>query len=357
MPKFDEDKINEMVTPQLSMFREFYGRDKSDSSNLFLDWDLHPVYIMTLREQIKLKKKNDKLKMLTHEYQVGDSNFEITITPAHIKNNNGEEEVCYPTENEELVEFALRKLMTRKNSVLHNPGDKQTVLVFTLNEVRDVLEESGHARDTNTIAKSINILRRTAITIKKDGGLAYDGNILLEAFTMNRQEYIENGVSQCAVSFNSIITSDLNNLNYRQINSFTFMQTKMALSRKIIKLLIINFKNAGFDAPAFVLKATEVINTSSLKYYSRPSDKYKAIREALDEIRKLKTSSEPKVSAYINEKDSGDLEMIKEVQIKKGNKILEIEFHITPSKAFIDYCKASNKRTSDQKSKLQQLLN
>jgi len=324
---------------QLSMFRDIYGREKGEGSNIFNDWDFHPVYSVSKQEEITLKRGNSKLPIISHNYLLDGHEFTINITPAYINTKMGEE-FFYPSEREEIVELGLRKLMMQYNSSVHIPK-KETWVKFTLNELLKVLKASSHSMDLNDLKQSLEIMQKCSIQIVKGKQKSYEGSILLEVLKTDREDYVSNGVSEWAVSFNSLITSDIDNLNFRQINNRTLMLTKMQISKQIIKLLVRNFKNAGLGAPAYKLQASEVIGMCRLNC-ARSRDNYAAIRKSLNEIRTLKDADN--FSAIIPENDSDIATMVEEEILKKGNKIVDIIFHITPSKSFIDFVKAANKR-------------
>ena len=350
MTEMDDNKAVITAPPteskQMDIFRTFYGKDTDVATNLFTAWDFYGLYAISRREQIKMRKQNANLPIARHEFFLNGHTHGLEITPAIL--TVGDERLeCYPSEREEIVEHALRRIFLEEGGSMHTPG-KETWVRFTLKQVQNELSSMGHGMTFKALKESLDIMAGCKIKVSMNKRKAYEGSILTERVFTDREEYLQNGKSECAVRFNSLITNSIDTLEFRQMNYLLYMSSKRAVSRWIYKLLVNNYRNAGFDAPPFKIKATDIIQACRLTY-ARDRDAHKEIRISLEELRALKDTSGNK--AVIAD-DTDDFANIQERTIKKGSKVIDVEFIITTSPAFIAFVKANNRRSKDMQAKL-----
>lgn len=350
MTNIDDDKnivaSNGAESKQMDIFRTFYGKDNELASNLFNAWDFYGVYAISRREQIKMRKQNPNLPIAKHEFFLNGHTHGIEITPAILTVNDQRVEY-YPSEREEIVEHALRRIFLEAGGAMHVPG-KETWARFTLKQVQNELSSMGHGMTFKALKESLDIMAGCKIKVSQNNRKAFEGSILPERVFTDREEYLQNGKSDCAVRFNSLITNSIDKLEFRQMNYLLYMSSKRAVSRWIYKLLVSNYRNAGFDAPPFKIKASDIIQACRLTY-ARERDAHKEIRISLEELRGLKDTSGN--NAVISD-DTDEFINIREKTIKKGSKIIDIEFVITTSPAFVAFVKANNRRSKDMLSKM-----
>lgn len=338
----NEDEITVQAdSQQLEIFRNFYGKDADQSTNLFNAWDFYGVYAISRREQIKMRKLSPNLPITEHEFHVNGYSHAIEITPAIIT-VDGQRVEYYPSEREEIVEQALRRIFLEEGGSVHVPG-KETWVRFTLKQVQNELSRMGHGMSIKALKESLDIMIGCKIKVSQGRKKAFEGSILTERIFTDREEYLETGKSVCAAKFNTLITDSIDKLEFRQMNYLLYMSSKRSVTRWIYKLLVSNYRNAGYDAPPFRIRASQIIQACRLTY-TRERDAYKEIRLCLEELRGLKDNTGN--NAVIPD-DTGDFLPIQEKQLKQGAKIVDLEFTITASAAFIAFVKAANRRSKD----------
>lgn len=331
------------MSKQIDIFSDFYGleSDKQEGTNLFSAWDFFSIYMSSRREQTKLRKTNPSLPILKINTTLAGQEHSIQITPAIIETKDGRKEF-YPSEREELVEQALRKMLLEQAEVINDLN--QTWVWYTLKSLRKELVSMGHTMPTPAIKESLAIMSGCKLSITQNNQKAYSGSILIELIFTDRNEYEKTGKSKCAARFNSLITKSIANGQYRQMNYRLYMQSSRSVTRWLYKHIVNNFRNAGYDSPPFKISGNDVISSCRLNH-ARTRDSWAEIRKAFEELKDMTVEGLPAVV----EKDNLSLQLlgIKENKIKKGSKIVDIIFEIRPSRRFISFSKAANKREKE----------
>lgn len=324
---------------QLNIFRDVYGAEKENASNLFLNWDFHPIYCVSRKAQsiIKKNKKSETLPILTHQYEINGKPYELHITPAQIEDGDGSTHFSYPSNREEIIEHVLRRLFMKYFQGVHIPRDS-TWIRFTLKQLKSELNEVGHDTTLQRIKESLDIMLKCSIKITDGQKRTYEGGIFLTKLTVNREEYNRDGRSLWAVRLNDLISRDLEVLDIRQYNSGIFLRSKFSLTRWIYKLLVNQYKNANHNN-SFKLKASSLIANYRIDY-KQDRDAWKVIRKSLIELKDIKNITGK--NAVIREDFEGQNLSINEIPVLAGRKKIDIVFEILPSKTFIDYMKACN---------------
>ena len=256
--------------------------------------------------------------------------YVVEITPARVKDRNGNEKEYYPSGQEELVEEALRKIACdRLNGIyLNNAAGVQ----FTMYELRQELKRRGHDMRLSELIRSLTVCRRASIVIRKKGdkGEVYmDSAIFPTLIIARRKEWEENPKgTQCYVEFNPLVTRSINKLTYRQFDYVTFMQYRHQLSRWLHKRLFHNFTNADMLHPYSILLTT-IVRDSGLVNSQRVNDRVKVVERALGELK-------DKDVIYGFEKDE---------RRGKRNRLQDILYTLRPSHEFISEMKRANKRS------------
>ena len=108
------------------------------------------------------------LPTLEREFKHQDVTYILKIKPARAEDRHGNEVEYYPSEQEEIVEEALRKLACdRLNGVYLGPG---AGVQFTMYELREELRKRGHAMSHDELQRSLLICRSAGLHIEKKGG-------------------------------------------------------------------------------------------------------------------------------------------------------------------------------------------
>lgn len=330
----DKKLTKKDMSENLDLFRDVYcpqGKSKQLSNLLHL-WDSIPIYAVSKKKQAQLRTKD------THELPVAKRSFvsptgeacTISISPARIENKEGVKVDHYPSDTEQQIEEVLRKILMDQQHGHHIQGESQneTWCKFTLSMIRKELKKYNKTRSLDEIKLSLEIMQRSVLEITINKRRSYKGGIILESLISDREDYKINPTTLSAIRFSSLVSTDIDNLAYRQYNHHKTMGLKSQLSRWLFKNLSAQFLNAGFDAPPFTLTFSDIEETSGLFDHADLRKRITQLRGAIQELL-----------------NSNNIMKFEEKQILVGRKIIDTSFHITASREFISEMKASNART------------
>ena len=107
---------------QYDLFSQFVTNDKSKVSNTVELWEKIPKYFLSAKQVDKLRTAEGYAKPQTFTYFDRGQEFSVDIQPAMLKQPDGTYKAYFPGANEELVEEALKKILSDQNSGLHDPS-------------------------------------------------------------------------------------------------------------------------------------------------------------------------------------------------------------------------------------------
>ena len=331
-PKGKQVMLDKSQPVQMSLFQTFLGDGDKYSNTLEL-YDAIPKYYPS-RQVYRLREHHKYLPILKRQFQhrnrlTGQAEtYHVTIKPARLEDEHGQEREYYPTEREELVEEALRKLATDKLNGIYLSD--QAGVQFTLYELRKELAARGHSIHLSSLIEALKIGSEATVEVKRDDGLTVlTSSIFPVLMIANREEWLANPrTTRCYVQFNPLMTHSVNRLTYRQFDYVTFMGYERQLSRWFHKRLSHNFTNAD-HLNTFDILATTVIRDSGLLHARQFRDNLSTIDTVLEELRAKGTIAGVE----------------KEVRTTgKGGRINEVLYRLRPHYTFVQEMKAANKR-------------
>lgn len=222
------------------------------------------------------------LESLERRFEHRKKNYTLVINPARV---NGKD--YYPSQREEIVEDALRKLACNGQGVFlrDEQGIECAGVVFSLYELKRELLRMGHGYNTNQIKQALLVCAKTNLElISDDGSIRIVSNIFTTLGLQTRKDWKEqNKKNKGFVRFNFLVTRSINSLAFRQINYDQIMGYKKALSRWLHKRISHNFIQAA-PGKAYTVQASTIIRDSGMTRYSRIKDNIRKIENALREM-------------------------------------------------------------------------
>ena len=340
----EERKFAKQQPPQLSLFQTFLPEaDKYSNSIEF--YDAVPKYFTNKRQMAEMREgpkgREIYLPTLEREFRHQDVTYRLEINPARVRDSDGIMREYYPSEQEEIVEEALRKIACDRLNGLYL-GDSAGVQ-FTMYELRKELLKRGHAMSHTQLQRSLLICRGTGLHIEKTSGekkVMMTSSIFPTVMISNRQDWIADPKkSRCYVQFNPLVTVSIEALTYRQFDYETLMSYTHQLSRWFHKRLYHNFVNAGMLNSYNILLST-VKRDSGLLNNNRTNKDILYLERTFDELK--------------------DRNIIygfqKEVRRGKQNRIDDVLYTLMPSMDFVSEMKKANKRNADVKAMLSRRL-
>ena len=205
-------------SPQYNLFSQFVTNDPSEVSNTVEFWESIPKYFFSHQQVEKLRTEKGLAEPYKWSYFFNDTPFTVKIQPALIEQKNGGYKAFFPGVTEELVEEALKKILTDQNYGLHDPKNAETWIRFSLSMLEKELKDRGRGRNRNKIKHAIKVMSGCIITLYREGEEVWTGSILQDLVTVNREKYLSDTDAQHIARLPLFISHAINKLEYRQFN-------------------------------------------------------------------------------------------------------------------------------------------
>ncbi len=309
---------------QYDLFSQFVTNDPESVSNTVELWESIPKYFFTPAQVEKLRTPTGHADPYEQPYNYNGVDCTVTIQPALIKQEEGSYKAFFPSVTEELVEEALKKILTDQNYGIHDPAKAETWVKFSLYMVKKELTKRGKARSINEIKHAIQVMNRCVLTLSKGKKELWGGAILQDLVTVDREEYIEDSAALHAARLPLFISHAIDKLEYRQYNIDRHMQLKTQLSRWLYKRFVHRYKQASMIDTYHFMYSTVKTESRYLEGKTEHNNRKRMI-DALEE-----------------HKAQGVLMNYEVHQIKEGQKIIDIKYTVTAALDFRAEQKAAN---------------
>jgi hypothetical protein len=118
---------------QYDLFSQFVTNDPESVSNTVELWESIPKYFFTSAQVEKLRIPTGHADPYKQPYSYKGMDCTVTIQPALIEQENGSYKAFFPSVTEELIEEALKKILTDQNYGIHDPAKSETWVKFSWN--------------------------------------------------------------------------------------------------------------------------------------------------------------------------------------------------------------------------------
>jgi hypothetical protein len=318
----------------LDLFGQFITNDASEVSNAIEIWESIPKYFFTPRQVVKLRNKTGHADPFKWEFTRGGSNYVVKIQPAMIEQKDGSYKAFFPGVTEELVEEALKKILTDQRYGSHNSKQLETWVKFTLRMIYKELKDRGRSRNITEIKHAIEVMSSCIITVLDGKKEIWRGAILQDLVTIGRDEYIEDSDAHHVTRLPLFVSQSLNELQYRQINYNRLMSCNEQLTRHIYRRLVIKFRHANHMNNYHFMYSD--LKHSGLLQSAEERDNRKKVKSALNEL-----------------ENRGVIVRFEVDERLEGRKVVDVKFTVYPSTEFIKDQKAANKREKDARELLE----
>lgn len=324
---------------QLSLFKNFLANtpaERDQLSNTIALWDSVPRYSHTRNLQNRLRSPHGTLELLKLSFRHNKQDYLATITPARVEIKDGPDKGktidYYPSTSEELIEDALRKMAADQQQGFFDKKGYVSGVTFSLYQLREELAKLGHTRSYGEILLSLEILHKTNIQITMSNGR--DEQVRSSTYfpalgAVRRKDIEADPGARWVVQFHPLVTRSIDEVTYRQFNYHQLMSHRSQLSRWIHKQLVMKFTFAAIGQTFKMMFSTIQRDSALLLGYKETRQAVVAVVESFEELKK-----------------SGLLMDCQKGQEVRGarNKLIDVEFILTPSHAFVREVKAANKR-------------
>ncbi len=314
---------------QYSLYSQFVSNDVSEVSNTVEIWESIPKYLFTPKLMEKLRTVDGLANPYKWEYSYKGIPCAVKIQPALIEQKDGRYKAFFPSVSEELVEEALKKILTEQGGGIHDPKNVETWIRFSLSMIQKELKSRGRTRDRNEIKHAIEVLNKCILSFFQNGKEIWSGSILQDLVTVGRDDYLADTNAHHVARLPLFISHAINQLEYRQFNYDRLMSFNEQLTRWIYKRLIHRFTYASLISDYHFLYS-DLRGSGLLQQATEAKNRTKVI-SALDELIR-----------------GGALMRYEPSERKEGRKIIDIKYTVFPSLEFVKEQKAANKRNTEQ---------
>jgi len=314
---------------QLNMF-DLLDSSHKDYSNSIELYDTMPKYNVggIKREKGKLV---DSLPILSRDFIHRKKQYKLDISPAAVHDKKtGKTIHYYPSQREELVEDALRKIATKgRAKEFEKDGEKKVGVTFSYYELQQELEKMGHGYSIAEVKLAIEILSKAVIEItSKDGAQISMTNNFFSAVGKETLEL--GGKERVVVIFHNLVSNAINTGNYRLFNYDKLMKMKMQVSRWLYRRISHIFTQATIDNPYHINLST-IVRDSGMKEYKTISERIRQVEKCLNELSK---------------KEIGIISRWEKFPETEKNKILDIKYLLFMSEEFVSDAKKASALTN-----------
>ena len=319
---------------QYDLFSQFVSNDKAEVSNTVEMWERIPKYFLTPKQVEKLRTEDGLAKPYKLEYTEKDQqgrphNCAVVIQPALIE-SDGTYKAYFPSSTEEIIEEALKKILSDQKYGLHDQQNVETWVRFSLSLLHRELKARGRERNRNEIKHAIAVMSKCNIAFFRDGKELWNGSILQDLVTVGRDDYLDEPDAQHITRLPLFISRAINKLEFRQFNYDRLLQCNGQLTRWIYKRLIHRYKQASAMNTYHFMYSE--LKGSGLLQQARERDNRKKANEALTELVK-----------------KGVLSHFEVDERKNGRTIEDIKYTVTATPEFGKEQAAAHKRANDSR--------
>lgn len=310
------------------MLFELTDPSVEDYSNSIELYDTMPKYYMGGAEREK-GKTVESLPIFNRDFQHRGKEYQLEVAPASIQDKKSGKTISYyPSQREELVEEAIRKIATR-GRLRQFDGEEEGRGIkmgvgFTYYELQKELRGMKHGYAIDEIKMAIEILGKANLTyFSKDGN---EIGITSNYFSFVGRETKEmGGKEKVLVMFHPLVANSINHGTFRLFNYDKLMRMKMQLARYIHKRISHMFSQATVNNP-YEIKLSTIVRDSGMKNYKTIGERKRRVGKALKELIEHKV-----------------INSVSEEPIKNNNKTVDILYSLYMSEEFVADAKKANK--------------
>ena len=240
---------------QLSLFRLF-DKEKDYSHTVEL-YDFIPKYVWGKSNRIEGKF----LEPITREFVCMKTPYKVVLLPARIQTKTGDYIDYFPGKREELVEDALRKLMSDVQGVFLDDAAGTT---FTLYQLQTELKNRGHSYSYDQLKESLEILAKTDIELESEDKETKIIFRAIETLGLSGKD----GETQTFVRFSPLVTQSIKKGTFRLINYEKVMSYKTIIARQLHKRMSHFYTQASLTEKYNILLSTIIRDFGLTRYLS-----------------------------------------------------------------------------------------
>lgn len=310
---------------QMSLFRLF--EKEKDYSHTIELYDFIPKYVWGKSKRIEGKF----LEPISREFICRGTPYKVVLLPARIQTETGDYVDYFPGKREELVEDALRKLMSDIQGVFLDDAAGTT---FTLYQLQTELKNRGHSYSYDQLKESLEILAKTDIELESEENETKIIFRAIETLGLSGKD----GETQTFVRFSPLVTQSIKKGTFRLINYEKVMSYKTTIARQLHKRMSHFYTQASLTEKYHILLST-IIRDFGLTRYSQLRNNLTEVEKGIEELKEK--------NIIIN------CAIDKIFDVNPKTKLNDVKFTFQPHPFFVEEIKKANYRINTLKVRLE----
>lgn len=246
----------------------------------------------------------EQLEILERKFTYQKVKYSVCIHPAVIQTKEGTSKKCFPGEREELVEYALKKMISEEQSTFL---DDNTSILFTLCQLEYVLKNMGHYYNKSEIEEAIMICAKTHIEVQTDDGNSSLMMCLFGMVMLKTQEDWKTSreLTRCSLKFNILMAKSLKSKTFKLVDYGKPMMYQRILARWLYKRLFYYYKQ-NIETHLYTTTLSRIINDSYINQHKEIRNNLYDLKASLEEMKTKEVLAEYKVEEIVEERKLAD---------------------------------------------------
>lgn len=309
---------------QMSLFRLL--KKEKDYSHTIELYDFIPKYVWGKSKRIEGKF----LEPISRDFVCRGTAYKVVLLPARIQTETGDYIDYFPGKREELVEDALRKIMSDVQGVFLDDAAGTT---FTLYQLQTELKNREHSYSYDQLKESLEILAKTDIELESSDNETKIIFRAIETLGLSGKD----GETQTFVRFSPLVTQSIKKGTFRLINYEKVMSYKTTIARQLHKRMSHFYTQASLTEKYNILLST-IIRDFGLTRYSQLRNNLADVEKGIDELKEK--------NIIIN------CSIDKIFDVNPKTKLNDVKFTFQPHPYFVDEIKKANYKINTIKESL-----
>ena len=268
-----------------------------------------------------------------YDFSVSNQKYQSTVTASRMKRvddaGNVVEVLMFPSDREQLIEDALRKMVSQGCGAIR---DGVTGVLFTLYQLRQELKRHKHTFTYDQLREGIEVMQGANLKVTNlSTGQSWTEHFLVKILRGGLKHKSEKGrpveYEKWFVGFHELVTRSIVDRSYRQMNYPRLMAVRGILPKYLYKRMALLFTYAESpERRPYEPTMLKTLIESGRGVSPAQKNNVRAMSRAFAELIKV-----------------GAIERVEENRRMEGTKIIDIRYEIYPTQAFVDEVIQANK--------------
>lgn len=255
-------------------------------------WDLTPWTVLYTTPELR---RGDYLRSIERWFEVGGETYKLILTPARRTLPDGTDFERYPSEREQIVEMAIRKLAIQNRWLTVSASDAVTV-DLSFYQIYNELKNNNRALPYHEIEEAIRVLAAARVTISRiktdETGdkieQILESTIYSQMVMQKNHNPLKEGGSTVSLQFNALMAKSIRRLEFYRVN-YSLLMKMRTIARWVYKRLHHAVVTGEIDKSGiYLMRASDIHMSCGMGKYTRTRDAYQTITKTIEQLAEKK---------------------------------------------------------------------